>query len=269
MRALAFAVMTAILVGLGGSGPVSAQQPEPWQLGLQAAASPVKGELDAFHDLLLAVTIGIVLLVTALLAYVVFRFNAKAKPTPTRTSHNTVLEVAWTVLPVIILVVIAVPSFRVLYFMERTPEAEMTLKVIGRQWYWDYEYPDNGGVSFSAMMVADDQLQPGQPRLLETDRRVVLPVDTVVRIQVTAGDVIHSWAVPAFGIKRDAVPGRLNEAWVRIDREGVYYGQCSELCGVNHAFMPIAIEAVSKEKFASWIQAAQTEQGGVKLAGKN
>jgi cytochrome c oxidase subunit II len=258
----------AAMAGLWAAVAAS-QQPHPWQLGLQDPASPIKAQLDSFHNLLLVIIIGIVLIVAALLVYVMVRFNAKANPTPTRTSHNTVLEVAWTVVPVIILVVIAVPSFRVLYYMERTPEAEMTLKVTGRQWYWDYEYPDQGGFGFSANMVADDQLKPGQPRLLETDKHIVLPVDTVIRIQVTAGDVIHSWAVPAFGIKRDAVPGRLNESWVKIEREGMYYGQCSELCGVNHGFMPIAVEAVSKEKFGAWVKQAQAEAGIAAVAAKN
>lgn len=258
---LGAAVGAAVALSCALLSPALGAEPHPWQLGLQDPASPVKDQLDSFHNLLLVVIIGITLFVLALLVFVCLRFRASRNPTPTRTSHNTLLEVAWTVVPVIILIVIAVPSFRVLYFMERTPEAEMTLKVTGRQWYWDYEYPDQGNIAFSSYMIADDQLQPGQRRLLEVDNRVVLPVDTVVRIQVTAGDVIHSWAMPAFGIKKDAVPGRLNETWVKIEKEGVYYGQCSEICGVNHGFMPIAVEAVSKEQFAAWVEKAKVAFG--------
>ncbi len=255
----AFAAACVSFLGLAGAAFAAA--PEPWQLGLQQAASPVKEQLDSFHDVLLVIITLITLFVLGLLVYVMVRFNAKANPNPTKTSHNTVLEIAWTVIPVIILIVIAIPSFRVLYFMEVTPEAEMTIKVTGRQWYWDYEYPDHGNFGFSAYMIPDEELKPGQKRLLETDNRVVLPVGATVRVLVTAGDVLHSWAVPAFGVKKDAVPGRTNETWLKIDREGVYYGQCSEICGVNHGFMPITIEAVSKERFAEWVKEAQVAFG--------
>jgi len=243
--------------GEAASGAVGAAQ--PWQLGLQAAASPVKEQLTDFHNLLLVIITGITLLVLALLVYVIVRFNAKANPTPTRTSHNTILEVAWTVVPVLILVVIAVPSFKVLYFMDKTENADMTLKVVGHQWYWEYQYPDHGDITFSANMIPDEEIQPGQQRLLETDNRIVLPVGSNIRILITAGDVIHSWAMPSLGIKKDAVPGRLNETWARIDREGVYYGQCSEICGINHGYMPITIEAVSKERFAQWVEEAKVK----------
>src|SRR5690606_12848505 len=184
---------------------------------------------------------------------------AKRNPEPSRTTHNTLVEVLWTVVPVVILVGIAIPSFKLLYYLDRVEEADMTIKVIGRQWYWTYEYPDHGNFAFDSNMIPEDQIQPGQLRLLEVDNRIVLPVDTNVRILVTASDVLHSFAVPAFGIKKDAVPGRINETWVRVDREGVYYGQCSELCGVNHAYMPIAVEVVSKERFAEWVEKAQAE----------
>ncbi|WP_323374684.1 cytochrome c oxidase subunit II [Skermanella rosea] len=258
--------MTAFLFSVFGSagaalaqGQPAVGEPHSWQLGLQASASPVKEQLTDFHNLLLVVITGITLLVLALLIYVMVRFNAKANPNPTRTSHNTILEVAWTVLPVVILVVIAVPSFKVLYFMDKTENAEMTLKVIGHQWYWEYQYPDHEDLTFSSYMVPDEDIQPGQRRLLEVDNRIVLPVDTNIRIIVTAGDVLHSWAMPSLGIKKDAIPGRLNETWARIDREGVYYGQCSEICGTNHGYMPIAIEAVSKERFAQWLVEAKEE----------
>lgn len=254
VRAAGAAVLALLVAGVGTA---LADQPHAWQLGLQDPASPVKDQLDSFHNLLVVIITAITLFVLALLVYVCVRFSAKRNAAPSRTSHNTLLEVAWTVVPVIILIVIAVPSFRVLYFLEVVPEAEMTIKVTGRQWYWDYEYPDNGNIAFSSYMVPEEDLKPGQPRLLEVDNRVVLPVDTTVRILVTAGDVIHSWAMPAFGIKKDAVPGRTNETWVKIEREGVYYGQCSEICGINHGFMPIAVEAVSKEKFAQWVEKAK------------
>lgn len=230
-------------------------------MGLQPGATPVKHLMDGFHDLLVVIITAIVLLVLALLVVVAVRFNARANPTPSRTTHNTVLEVAWTVIPVIILIVIAVPSFKLLYTLEVVPEAEMTVKVTGRQWYWDYEYPDHGNIAFSSFMIADSDLKEGQKRLLEVDRRLVVPVDTTVRVIVTAGDVIHSWAMPSFGIKKDAVPGRLNETWFRVEKEGVYYGQCSEICGVNHGFMPIAVEVVSKDAFTQWVARTKTAQG--------
>lgn len=255
------AVTATIIGGVLWTAAALADSPTPWQTGLPDGATPVKAMLNDFHSLLLWVIIAVVVLVTGLLAFVVLRFNAAANPVPSRNSHNTLLEIAWTLVPVAVLAVIAVPSFRVLYYLETTPDADMTLKITGRQWYWDYEYPDHDGVSFSAIMIADDDLKPGQLRLLETEPRVVLPVGANVRLLLTAGDVIHSWAVPAFGVKKDAVPGRVNETWLRIDREGVYYGQCSEICGVNHGFMPITVEAVSPEKFAAWIAQAKQAHG--------
>ncbi len=245
----------------GWIGKALAASPQPWEMGFQPAASPVKHALDDFHNLLLVIITGITLLVLGLLVTVVVRFNAKRNPVPSRVSHNTVLEVAWTVIPVIVLIVIAVPSFRLLYMMEVTPKAEMTIKVTGRQWYWDYEYPDHGGFTFSSIMVPDSELKPGQMRLLEVDNRMVVPVDTAIRLQVTGGDVIHSWALPAFGVKKDTVPGRLNETWFKVEKEGVYYGQCSELCGVNHAFMPIAVEVVSRDAFAAWVAKSKLAYG--------
>lgn len=236
-----------------------AAQPEPWGIGLQSAASPVMERITSFNDLVFIISLVITVFVLALLLYVVFRFSAKRNPEPSKTTHNTLLEVVWTVVPIIVLVVIAIPSFRLLYFTDRTEEAEMTIKAIGHQWYWSYEYPDFGDLSLDSFMIADrEELEDDQPWLLETDTRVMLPVDTTIRVLVTADDVLHSWAMPAFGVKIDAVPGRLNETWVRVEREGVYYGQCSELCGVDHAFMPIAVEVVSKEAFAAWMEAEQT-----------
>jgi cytochrome c oxidase subunit II len=256
--ALRSAPAALLAVGLGSAATFSAAAAAGWDMGLPPGVTPVKTQMDSFHTLLTAVITAVVIFVTALLIYVMVRYNAKANPTPSRNTHNTLLEVLWTAVPVIILIVIAVPSFRLLYFLEVTPEAEMTIKATGRQWYWDYEYPDHGGFAFSAYMIPDNEIKPGQKRLLETDNRVILPVDTTIRVLVTAGDVIHSWAVPAFGVKKDAVPGRVNETWLRAEKEGVFYGQCSEICGVNHGFMPIAVEIVSKEKFAEWTKKAKT-----------
>jgi cytochrome c oxidase subunit 2 len=251
-----FGTLAASAFGFAASA-LADGAPRPWQMGLQEAATPSMERIDALHDLLLVIITLICVLVLALLAYVVFRFNERRNPVPSKTAHNTVVEVIWTVVPVLILVGIAIPSFKLLYFTDRAVDAEMTIKAIGRQWYWSYEYPDNGNFTFDALPVADEDLEPGGYRLLETDNRVVVPVDTTIRILVTGGDVLHSWAVPSFGVKTDAVPGRINETWIRVEREGVYYGQCSELCGVGHAFMPIAVEAVSKEEFARWVEEAQ------------
>lgn len=252
--------LTALVAGLAGlSATAFAAAPEPWQLGLQPAATPVAEHLHDLHNWLLIIVTAITVFVMLLLLYVIVRFNARSNPVPSKTTHNTLVEMMWTVVPIIILVGIAIPSFRLLYFADRTEEAEMTVKIIGHQWYWSYEYPDNGDFTFDSIMIEDEDLQPGQLRLLETDTEVVLPVNTNVRLLMTADDVIHSWAMPSFGVKLDAVPGRINETWTRIDREGVYYGQCSELCGVRHGYMPIKVRAVSKEEFTAWVAQAQEE----------
>ncbi|MEK9645645.1 MAG: cytochrome c oxidase subunit II [Alphaproteobacteria bacterium] len=233
---------------------------QPWQTGFQPAATPLMERITDFHNLLLIVITLISLFVLALLAYVMFRFNEKANPTPTRTTHNTTIEVLWTVIPVIILLVIAIPSFKLLYYSDVIPKADMTIKATGHQWYWNYEYSDHGKFSFDSNIVSDADLKKDQPRLLAVDNRIVVPVDTVVRVQVTAADVLHSWAMPSFGVKVDAVPGRLNETWFGpVKQEGVYYGQCSELCGGKHAFMPIAVEVVSKMKFDDWVRKAKKD----------
>ncbi len=225
----------------------------PGQMGFQRAATPVMEDIESFHNFLMVIITLIVLLVMALIAIAAIRFNRKANPVPTKTSHNTVIEVLWTVLPVMILMVIAIPSFRLLYKQLVIPPAALTIKATGSQWYWSYEYPDNGDISFDSNLVPEDELKPGQPRLLTTDEVVVVPVNEVVRVIVTGADVIHSWAVPAFGVKIDAIPGRLNETWFQAERTGTYYGQCSELCGQGHAFMPIEVKVVSKEDFAAWV----------------
>ncbi|CAO3421886.1 cytochrome c oxidase subunit II [Azospirillum doebereinerae] len=251
----------AVVMSMAGAGTALANEPHPWQLGLQEPASPVKHLMDSFHNLLTVIITLIVIFVAALLAYCVVRFNNKKNPVPSKTSHHTLLEVAWTVLPVIILIIVAVPSFKLLYVAERVPQADMTIKVTGRQWYWDYEYPDHGNIAFSSYIIQEADLKPGQRRLLEVDNRVVVPVNATVRLLVTAGDVIHSWAIPAFGVKKDGVPGRINETWFKAEREGVYYGQCSEICGTNHAYMPIAVEVMSQANFDAWVAKTKTAQG--------
>jgi len=232
---------------------------EPWQINLQTAASPVMERVHSFHDFLLIVIIAIVVVVLGILAFIIFRFNSKANPVPSKTSHNTVLEVVWTAVPVIILVIIMIPSLKLLYYSDKTQDYEMTLKITGHQWYWTYEYPDQGEFVFDSIPIGEDDLQPGQPRLLTVDNVVVLPIDTNIQLLIASDDVIHNWAVPALGLKKDALPGRVNESWVRINEEGTYYGMCSELCGVNHYFMPIEIKAVSQERFAEWVEEAKEE----------
>jgi cytochrome c oxidase subunit 2 len=241
---------------LVGSGVALAEGPVNWQLGLNEPATPVMQEIFDFHNELLWIITIISLFVLALLLWVIVRFNEKRNPVPSKTAHNTALEVAWTVIPVLILLYIATKSFPLLYFADRTEDPAMTIKAIGHQWFWSYEYPDNGNFTFDAYLNED---ATGDQRLLETDNRVVLPVNTKIRLLLTADDVIHAFAVPSFGIKLDAVPGKVNETWMEVTREGIFYGQCSELCGNGHGYMPIAIEVVSKEKFDAWVAEAQTK----------
>ncbi len=255
MAALAAAVTMPALLA---SGPALAGlgQPSPWQLGFQQSASPVMDDVIWFHDFLLWLITAIALFVLVLLIVVIVRFNAKANPTPSKTTHHTMLEVAWTLVPVIILVAIAVPSFKLLFLQQTIPPADLTIKATGKQWFWSYTYPDQK-FEFDSLMLRDGDRKPDQPRLLAVDNEIVVPVNKVVRVQVIAADVIHAFAVPSFGIKVDAVPGRLNETWFRATREGVYYGQCSELCGKDHAYMPIAVRVVSEQAFAAWVADAQ------------
>ena len=237
-------------------------QPADWELYYQRAVSPIMERVTDLHNLLLVIITVITLFVLVLLAICIVRFNAKANPTPSKTTHHTLLEIAWTALPVIILVVIAVPSFRLIYYYAEVPNAEFTIKATGNQWYWSYEYPDNGGFSFDSNMLKDDERKPGQPRLLAVDNPIVIPVGTTVRVLTTATDVIHAFALPSAGVKIDAVPGRINETWMRIDETGSFYGMCSELCGQYHGFMPIQVNVVSKEEFQAWAQQKQAELGG-------
>lgn len=232
-------------------------EPQLWGVGMQEAATPVMSEIRNFHDLLLLIIFGIGIFVFCLVGYVLFRFRASRNSSPSQKSHNTILEIIWTLVPIIILVIIAFPSFRLLYFMDKIEDADFTVKVIGHQWYWSYEYPDHSNIGFDSMMIEDKDLKPGQPRLLAVDNPLVLPVGKTIKILATSDDVIHSWAVPSFGIKKDTVPGRINETWVRIEMPGTYYGQCSELCGPRHAFMPIAVKAVPQEEFNAWLEGAR------------
>ena len=244
---------------LGAAGAALAQQPTDWEVDFQTALSPSMERIVDFNLMVTIIIVIITAFVFGLMAWIVIRYNKKRNPVPSKTTHNTMLEVIWTVVPVIILLIIAVPSFRLLYFTDRVEEADMTLKAIGHQWYWSYEYPDHGDFTFDAIMLEEDELEEGQPRLLATDEAVVLPVGAKIRLLTTADDVIHSWAIPAFGVKMDSVPGRVNETWFQINREGTYYGQCSELCGTLHGFMPIMIEAVSQEEFDAWVEFAREE----------
>ena len=242
--------LSAILLASQATAAFAAQ-PTPWQLGFQTPASPVMEAISDFHFLLLVIITAITLFVLALLIIAMVRFNRKANPNPSKTSHNTTVEVVWTVVPILILVVIAIPSFRLLYMEQTIPEASVTVKAIGYQWYWGFEYPDEGIEEFSAIMLEDEELGPDDPRLLAVDNDIVVPVNKVIRVIVTAGDVLHNFAMPAFGLKMDAVPGRLNETWFQATKTGIYYGQCSELCGVRHAFMPLAIRVVTDEQYAA------------------
>ena len=234
-----------------------AAAPQPWEMTFQPAATPIMREIDTLHHYILWIIALITLLVLVLLTYVIVKFRADKNPTPSRRTHNALVEVAWTALPVIILVGMAVPSFGLLYREDVIPKADFTIKATGHQWYWSYEYPDHGKFSFDSTMIPENQLKPGGKRLLEVNNRIVVPVNATVQVLVTADDVIHSWAVPSFGVKIDAVPGKTNHTWFKVEREGVYYGQCSELCGTNHAFMPISVEVVSQQKFAEWVADAQ------------
>jgi cytochrome c oxidase subunit 2 len=243
-------------------------QPAPWQLGFQPAASPVMDQIHAFHTYVTIIITVIALFVLGLLVYVMARFNERRNPHPTRTTHNTPLEIAWTVVPVLILVAIAIPSFRLLFAQYDFPKPDLTITATGNQWYWTYEYPDQG-ITFDSIMVPEADLKAGQPRLLTVDREVVVPVNKNIVVGLKSNDVIHDWAVPSFGVKLDAVPGRLQTTWFRAEREGVFYGQCSELCGRNHAFMPIAVRVVSEAEFADWLaktKASASRNDGSKVA---
>ena len=258
-RLAALVIMVCALLALLGAGAAMAGlgQPSPWQFGLQQSATPVMDNIIWFHDFLLYIITAIAAFVLVLLLIVMVRFNARSHPTPSRTTHNTLLEVAWTTIPIMILLVIAVPSFKLLFFQLIPPPAELTVKATGKQWYWSFSYPDNGGFEFDSAMVKEESLKQDQPRLLAADTEMVVPVNKNVHVLTTGADVIHSFAVPSFGIKIDAIPGRINETWFKATREGIFYGQCSELCGRDHAFMPINVRVVSEQAFAAWVEDAK------------
>lgn len=252
------------VMAFAGMGEASAEgMAHPWQYTFQEAASPVMERLTSLHDYLLIVITAIVVFVMVLLLYIIVRFNRRANPVPSKVTHNTLLEIVWTTVPVLILVTIAIPTFKLIYYMDRTEEADMTLKVVGHQWYWHYQYPDQGGFEFDSYIVEDEDLKPGQVRLLEVDNRIVVPVNATVRVLGTGADVIHNFAVPALGVKMDVVPGKLNETWFRATKTGTYRGQCSELCGVRHGFMPIVIDVVTQEEFDAWVNKAQDKFSAV------
>lgn len=252
----ALTVALALYASMGGA---MAETAHPWQLGFQPAASPVMEQITSFHNILLVLITAITLFVLALLLYIMARFNSRANPVPSTTTHNTALEVIWTVIPIVILVFMAVPSFRLLYQADVVPEAEMTLKLTGNQWFWNVEYPDHGPITYDITMLEDADRPADAPRLLAVDNDIVVPVDTTIRVQTTSVDVIHAFAMPVMGVKIDAVPGHLNETWFKATREGTFYGQCSEICGSRHAFMPTALKVVSKEAFAAWIEEAKVK----------
>jgi cytochrome c oxidase subunit 2 len=252
LTALAVTIF-AILAG-GEAALAEFGQPSPWQLGMQQSVTPVMDNIIWFHDYLLYFIGAITAFVLALLVIVIVRFNARANPVPSRTTHNTLIEVLWTFVPIVILMFIAVPSFKLLFLQLNIPPADITVKATGKQWYWSYSYPDNGKFEFDSLMLKAGELKQDQPRLLAVDNEMVVPVNKNVHVLTTGADVIHSFAVPSFGIKIDAIPGRINETWFKATREGVYYGQCSELCGKDHAYMPIAVRVVSEQAFTAWVE---------------
>ena len=254
-------LLTFNILVLFGIDSFAKGQPTEWQMGFQEAASPLMAELAGLHDFVFWIITFITIFVFLLLAYVCVKFSAKRNKTPSQTTHNSLLEVAWTVIPVLILVVIAIPSFKLLYKQNDFSNIDMTIKATGYTWYWGYEYPDHDDLAFDAIMLTEDELEEGQPRLLSTDNMLVVPINKNIKMQITSdpAGVIHSWAVPSLGVKMDAIPGRLNETYYRIEEPGLYYGQCSELCGPGHGFMPISIKAVSEEEFTAWLEEAKEE----------
>ncbi len=254
------AALAALALGLAAPASAGTGQPSPWQMNLQNPVTEVAARTGALHDGVLWIITAITLFVLALLVYVVVRFNEKANPVPSKTTHHTGLEIAWTGIPILILVFIAIPSFSLLRYQIDAPKPDITVKAIGKQWYWTYEYPadQGGGFGFDSLMLSrEDAQKANQPALLAVDNELVLPAGKTILVQVVGGDVIHNFAVPSFGVRIDAIPGRLNQTWFKTDKEGMYYGQCSRLCGANHAFMPIAIRIVSPERYAAWLVEAK------------
>ena len=248
-----------IISGIFISGNTFADQPKDWQLGFQNPASDGMRDIVNFHNnLLLPIIIAISVFVLFLMLYACVRFRASANPNPSKRTHNVTVEILWTLIPCLILIVMAVPSFKILYKQDTIPKADLTIKAVGYQWYWGYEYPDEN-IIFDSYMIEEKDLRSDQPRLLSVDNEVVVPVNKVVKVLITANDVLHAWALPAFGVKRDAVPGRINETWFKAEKEGTYYGQCSELCGIKHAFMPITVNVVTEKEYNQWLEKAKVE----------
>jgi cytochrome c oxidase subunit II len=268
-RLTAIAVTVVALFAGASTAFAGLGQPTPWEMDLQDAASPIMADIIGFHTFLLWVITAITVFVLALLLIIIVRFNARANPTPSRTTHNTPLEVVWTIVPVIILVLIAIPSFRLLFTELDVPTPDITVKATGKQWYWSYAYPDNGNFEFDSLIVADKDLKPGDLRLLTVDNEMVVPVNKVVHVLVTGADVIHSFSVPSFGIKIDAVPGRINETWFKATTTGMFHGQCSQLCGKDHSFMPITVRVVNDSDFIAWVAQAKQKFAGTDIAPAN
>ena len=271
MKKILFTVLATIY-----STSALANQPKEWQLGFQDSASQGMTDIVSFHNnILLPIIIAISVFVLFLMIYTCIRFRASKNPNPSKTTHNVAVEVLWTLIPCLILIVMAVPSFKILYKQDTIPKADVTIKAVGYQWYWGYEYPDEN-IIFESYMIKEEELKENQPRLLTVDNEVVVPVNKVVKVLITANDVLHAWALPSFGVKRDAVPGRINETWFKAEKVGTYYGQCSELCGIQHAFMPITVRVVTDEEYAIWLAEAKmkfakepiTENEYKKLASK-
>jgi cytochrome c oxidase subunit 2 len=252
LSAALFFAMLSSLMGLV-SVPAQAQAPRPWEMGMQPAFSPMKQGIIDLHNLVLVIITVITLFVAGLIIVTCIRFNEKRNPVPSQTSHHTGLEIAWTVIPVLILVVMAIPSFRLIYFLDRTPDPDMTIKVTGHQWYWEYTYPDNGGIDIESRYIPDEDLKPGQLRLLEVDNQLVIPAGKKVRVLTNSADVIHSFFIPSLGAQRYAIPGRTIELWITADKPGVYYGECNQICGEAHSRMPIAVHAVTDAEFKAWV----------------
>jgi cytochrome c oxidase subunit 2 len=254
------AAMLMMMAAPGGSALAQAVgAPRPWEMAMQPAFGPLKQQQIDLHDLVLVIITVITLFVAGLLGWVMWRYSAKKNPVPSRTAHHTLLEVAWTVIPVLILVVMAIPSFRLVYYEDRTRDADLTIKVTGHQWYWEYTYPDQNNIDFSSYIIPDDQLKPGQRRLLEVDNELVVPVGKNIRVLQTSTDVIHSWFIPSLGVQRYAIPGRTIETWFRVDKPGTFYGECNQICGTNHSRMPIVVHAVTPQEFDAWVTEAKTK----------
>ena len=254
--------MAAFFLSVGAglallAGPAAAQAPKPWQMGLQPAMSPVMASVHSLNNLVLYIITAIVIFVAGLLGWVVYRYSAKRNPVASRFSHNTAIEIAWTLIPVLILVVIAIPSFRLVYQEDRTREADITIKVTGHQWYWEFDYADTAKINFNSRMIADDDLKPGQLRLLDVDNQLVVPAGKNIRVLTTSSDVIHSFFIPSLGVQRYAIPGRTIETWFRVDAPGTYYGESNQICGVNHSGMPISVKAMTMPEFQAWLVTAK------------